>query len=220
MQKTTANKKKRNNILDATAVDIIKGTIFGDAEDVKVVKGKKSTKSKRARLERIAVMEALDLKPREQKKLEPEGTNLRRDRRELRELEEQGRGITYKKITERVEELDVKILSVVELIANNRKKLAMKAFEVADRKIEAILSRGEPDMSEAQFALKAIEQTEYSGKKTEMPIVNINVKSHSITDIRKNFQEIERILKGCGVDLENIMNPGSNVIDLEKSIDC
>lgn len=157
-----------------------------------------------ARIQRIAIMEALGISPKDQNKATG-GMH--------KYTTYQDRRIAYKKgYVEKVQEgMRKTAISLVE----ERRILAERCFDIVNKKAKSIIDGAEEidengtqkgiKLKEAEFALKAIGETEHSGRKTDAPRVTVNVRKNASLNIQQNFQDIGSILDRVGMGFGEIV---------------
>lgn len=158
-----------------------------------------------ARIQRVAIMEALGISPKEIGKSVGGVSKC---------TTYQDRRLAYKKgYVEKVQEgMRKTAISLVE----ERRILAERCFDIVNKKAKSILDGAEEidsatgtqkgiKLKEAEFALKAIGETEHSGRKTDAPISIINIKKEASLNIQQNFQDIGGILDRVGIGLGELV---------------
>lgn len=156
----------------------------------------KKHRSVESRRERVAILETLGYSPGDIAKALPHQTQQTtyNDRVAVHDNGMIG------KLQEKVKD------NTVDLVAE-RLKLATTAMDIVNRKSTQIASQKPEDikLTEATFALKAIESTEHSGKRAEQPRIEVNIKQNAQINIAECFSGINSILERCGVDLDKFL---------------
>ena len=152
-------------------------------------------KSTEARVQRTAIMEALGMKPKEMTKAL--GVHKQSTYNYRMKAHEGGQ----------VEELQGKMTEKAVSLLDERRILATRCLEIANKKAFHIASKNPEDIKlrEADFALKALGETEHSGKKVNAPEVVINVKKEATLNIQQNLADIDRILERSGINLDALV---------------
>jgi len=160
------------------------------------------------RIQRVAIMESLGMSPREinkatrgSEKLAPSTTYYDRKLAHHKGY--------VKKIQEGMRNTAINLVE-------ERRILAERCFGIVNKKAQSILESSEEldlatgtqkgiKLKEAEFALKAIGETEHSGRKTEPPKVVVNVMKEASLNIQQNFQEIGSILDRVGLGFGEVI---------------
>lgn len=151
-------------------------------------------RNKEAKVQRLAIMEAMGTRPLDMSRaLGQSNMSTYNHRMEA-----------YKKGY--VQDLQDKMRDKVTSLAEERRIIA-EACAKAIRKKTVDISKKTPSeikLKEAEFALKALEGTEFSGKRAEPPKVEINIKDEATLQIQQSFSDIDKILERSGLNLDNL----------------
>jgi transposase len=149
-----------------------------------------------AKQQRLAIMEVLGMSPKQMR------TSMHNSPQTIYRHRQEAHSKGY------VQELQEKMKDQTSSLLEERKILAERCFKIVNKKANSILDRSEDEeikLKDAEFALKAIGETEHSGRKVDAPKVTINVKKEATLNIQQNLNDISKILERSGIDLEALV---------------
>jgi hypothetical protein len=114
-----------------------------------------------------------------------------------------------------------KIEAIKKDIAAERRKLAVSSLIVVNKRA-AYTSKKPGDqitIKEAEFCLKALAETEYSGRRLEVPQMVVNIKDSASLNIQQNFADINEILNRGDIDIDKLVEASGDRSGEEEVID-
>lgn len=174
------------------------------------VKGKSKPQHKNvdASAQRVAIAEALGYPVKEIRKVVGKTDATAYNRR----MEAYDKGYVQE-LQGKMKESAVNIIREREFIASRCFGRVGNTLERIEKKIERedieAEKKGKENpkvyMKEAEFALKAVGETEHSGRKVDAPKLVVNMKENATLNIQQNFRDINDILERSGLDLEELV---------------
>lgn len=92
-----------------------------------------------------------------------------------------------------------------------REKLAKQCFDVMIRKSTAIAGKkdGKITLGEAEACRRMVEVTEHTGRRMEVPAIEVNVRQETNIGIQTELNMVVGLLKKSGISLESIEHSSS-----------